>query len=239
MRPINFDEIISLRTAKQNFRDCYLVSSINALTRSENGRKILAQNILRDGENFCIRFNNVNGQAETYLVKQPECDELILMDEYLNPVELKVPNHPIIKAIEVAMNKLLKFHPDKKPFLCKIPKCQENFEFNKVSNFLRMFTGVRPITINESGLKMTLKNNEQIADRMFKEMHDRQGAFVMGTGYHLNPFEDLPHCYTVTYSDKWKVEIYDCRRQKHISRSCNDTIKSMKYICGYFDEMLG
>lgn len=238
MRPITFDEIISLRTAKQNFCDCYLVSSINALTRTENGRKILANNIQRDGDNFCIKFNDVNGQTETYLVKQAECDELILMDEYLNPVPLKVENHPIIKAIEVAMNKLLKLHPDKKPFLCKIPKCQEKFEFNMVSNFLKMFTGVRPITINESGLKMTLKSDEQISERMFSEMQNRENSFVMGTGYHLNPFEDLPHCYTVTYADKWKVEIFNCRRQEHDVRTSDDIIKSMKYICGYFGDML-
>ena len=238
MRPITYDEIISLRTAKQNFRDCYLVSSINALTRTENGRKILSKNIQKDGENFCIKFNDVNGQSETYLVKQAECDELILMNKYLEPVPLKVPNHPIIKAIEVAMNKLLTLHPDKKPFLCKIPDCQQKFEFNKVSNFLKMFTGVRPYTLNESGFKMTLRENEQIARRMFSEIENRGGSFVMGTGYHLNPLEDLPHCLTVAGIEENKVNLYDCRRQIHISRSEENTTKSVKYLCGYFNEML-
>ena len=238
MRPISFDEIVSLRIAKQNFRDCYLVSSINALSRSENGRKILARNIQRDGNDFCVRFNDVKGRAETYLVKQAECDELILLDKYLEPVPLKVPNHPIIKAVEIAMNKLLKLHPDKKPFVCKIPECQEIFEFNKVSNFLKIFTGVRPYTLNESGLKMTLKSDEQSAKRMFSEIKNRGGSFVMGTGYHLNPLEDLPHCLTVTGIEDGKVCLYDCRRQIHITRSENDATKSFKYICGYFNEML-
>ena len=239
MRPISFDEIISLRTAKQNFRDCYLVSSINALTRSENGRKILAKNIQRDGDDFCVRFNNVNGQAETYLVKQAECDELILMDKYLNPVLLSVPNNPIIKAVEVAMNKLLILHPNKKPFLCKIPECQEKFEFNKVSNFLQMFTGIRPYTLNESGLRMSLSKDSQIAKRMFSEIENRGGSFVMGTGYHLNPLEDLPHCLTVTQIKDGKVGLYDCRRQSHITRPQENTIRATKYLCGYFNEMLG
>lgn len=238
MRPITFDEITTLKFAKQNFRDCYLVSSINALTRSENGRKILAQNIQRDGENFCIRFNDINGQAETYLVKQAECDELILYDRYLEPVQLKVPHNPIIKAIEVAMNKLLNLHPDKKPFLCKIPDCQEKFEFNKVSNFLNMFTGVRPITINESGLKMTLKKDEKAAKRIFSEIEQRGGSFVAGTGYHLNPLEDLPHCYAITNVEDSIVELYDCRRQTYLNRSDDKTIGTIKYICGYFNEML-
>lgn len=239
MHPITFDEILSLRMAKQNFRDCYLVSSINALTRSENGRKVLAQNIQRDGENFCIRFNDVNGLPETYLVKQAECDQLVLYDEFMEPVPLKVPHNPIIKAIEIAMNKLLKLHPDKKPFVCRIPKCQESFEFNKVSNFLKMFTGIRPYTLNESGLRMTLYKDEKIAKRIFTEMKTRDCSFVMGTGYHLNPLEDLPHCYTFTNADSGMVELYDCRRQTHFNRTENDIISSIKYICGYFDNMLG
>lgn len=238
MRPISFDEIISLRTAKQNFCDCYLVSSINALTRSENGRKILAKNIQKDGENFCIRFNDVNGQTETYLVKQAECDELILYDKHMEPIPLRAPHNPIIKAIEVAMNKLLRLHPEKKPFLCRIPDCQEKFEYNKVSNFLKMFTGIRPITINESGLKMTLKNDNAISKRMFNEMQNREGSFVMGTGYHLNPFEDLPHCFAVTEVMPNNINLYDCRRKINVNQTYENSIKSMKYICGYFNEML-
>ena len=176
---------------------------------------------------------------ETYLVRQAECDELILMDKYLNPVELKIPNHPIIKAIEVAMNKLLSLHNDKKPFLCRIPDCQQKFEFNKVSNFLKMFTGVRPVTINESGLKMTLKKDRQIAERIFSEIADREGCFVMGTGYHLNPLEDLPHCLTITEVGENKVSLYDCRRQIYVDKTYDDTLHSMKYVCGYYDDMLG
>ncbi len=239
MRPITSDEILSLRFAKQNFRDCYLVSSLNALTRCENGRNILERNILRDGDNFCVRFNDVNGSSETYLVKQAECDELILCDKYMEPVLLKVPHNPIVKAVEVAMNKLLSVHSDRKPFLCKIPECQEKFEFNKVSNFLKMFTGVRPVTLNEAGLKMNLKKDAQSAQRLFSEINERGGSFVAGTGYHLSPFEDLPHCYTVTNIENGKIDLYDCRRQIHITKDENNTIGSIKYFCGYFNEMLG
>lgn len=238
MKPINLDDIISLRTAKQNFRDCYLVASINALTRTENGRKILSQNIKRSGDNFCVRFNNVYGHAETFLVKQSESDMLILTDNFMEPVPLSVPNHPIIKVIEVAMNKLLSIHPYKKPFLCKIPSCNEKFEFNKASNFLNMFTGVRPFILNESGLRMSLRKDEKAAKRLFDEIENRGGSFVAGTGYHLNPMEDLPHCYSVTNIQNDKVEMYDCRRQKHIVRTTDNAISSLKYICGYFNEML-
>lgn len=136
------------------------------------------------------------------------------------------------------MNKLLKVHPDRKPFLCKVPDCREKFEFNKVSNFLKMFTGVRPYTLNESGFKMTLKQDCNVAKRMFTEIENRGGSFVMGTGYHLNPAEDLPHCFTVTGIEDGSINLYDCRRQIHSSVDKDATINSLKYICGYFDEML-
>ncbi len=238
MLPINRKQILTLRKAKQNFCDCYLVSSINALTRCKNGRKFLSQNIQRSGDNFCIRFNNVNGHPETYLVKQPECDELILRDKYLEPLELTVDNHPIIKAVEVAMNKLLKLHPDKKPFVCNIVDCQEKFEFNKVSNFLKMFTGIRPITINESGISYTMRKEADIARRMFSEISQREGSFVIGTGFSLNPLKDLPHCYTVTSIRNGIINLYDCRRQTTNTKTYDEAISDMKYICGYFDNLL-
>ena len=74
---------------------------------------------------------------------------------------------------------------------------------------------------------------------MFVEMQNRENSFVMGTGYHLNPFEDLPHCLTVTEVSANNISTYDCRRQTHSERTHDIAIKSLKYICGYFGDMLG
>ena len=238
MRPLAKKEIYSLKYAKQNFCDCYLVASISALTRSKNGRKILGRNIQRDGNNFCVRFNNVYGRSESYLVKQRECDELILMNKYCEPIPVENPHHPIIKAVEVAMNKLLRIHPLKKPIICQIPKCQEDFEYNKVSNFLEMFTGVKPITINESGIRMTLKKDKKYAMWLIDELIRRKDfSFIFGTGL-KDILGDLPHCLPVEEIISDNITLYDCRRQVYKTSDFNNAILKYKFICGYFNEML-
>ena len=70
MKPINFEEIKSLQRVKQHFHDCYLVTSLNSLSNSENGRKILQNNILREDSNFKIKFKNVNGNQEDFFKKK-------------------------------------------------------------------------------------------------------------------------------------------------------------------------
>jgi len=238
MKPITINEVLSLQNAKQNFRDCYLVSAVSALTHTPNGRRILQNNIQKDGNNYCIKFNNVYGKPETYLVKGEECDQLILTDKYLEPVPLERPHHPIIKAIEVAMNKLLTQHPYKKPFICKIPECREKFEFNKVSNFFKMFTGISPITVNESGLKMTLLNNSDVATDLFERMRmQKDVSFVMGSGYKAL-FDDLPHCWTVSEIYPDRILTFDNRRQTYVGTNYEQSLHKYKFICGYFNEML-
>lgn len=242
MRALTFNEIITLKSAKQNFRDCYLVSALSALTNTANGRKILQQNIQKDGNAYCIRFNNVNGSAESYLVKQTECDKLVLLDKFTQEIALPIDkqHNPIIKAVEVAMNKLLSVHPTKKPIICRIPGCQEKFEFNKVSNFLEMFTGVKPLTLNESGLKMTLIKHKNTVTRLFGRMgKENETGFVFGTGYNFI-FDDMPHCLTLKHvdTDSSKITVRDNRTMQMVTNTYEHAIKRYKFICGYFNEML-
>ena len=238
MKPITLIELSTLKNAKQNFCDCYLVSAISALTQTKNGKTILRENILRNGKNYCIKFNNVNGNSERYLVKDSERDMLILTNKFLEPVPLKVPDNPIIKAIEVAMGKLLTLHPDKKPFICRIPKGQENFEYNKVSNFFKLFTGIRPITINESGFRMSLKKDREVVLNLLKKMEEEKNfSFVIGSGYR-GLFNDLPHCLTVKSVSDGNIKLYDNRKQIYKTYKIEDAIRQFKYICGYFNNTL-
>ena len=82
MKPINLSEIKSLQRAKQHFHDCYLVTSMNALSNTENGRKILQENILREGNNFNIKFKNINGKSEDFFVSEKELNDLTLCDRF-------------------------------------------------------------------------------------------------------------------------------------------------------------
>ena len=96
MKPIRKEEINSLRFAIQHFQDCYLVSSVGALANSTNGRRILSENIAHTQDGFRVRFRNINGQTRDFFVTQKEMDNLIYMDKYCNPIEVKIPHNPII-----------------------------------------------------------------------------------------------------------------------------------------------
>lgn len=230
MKPINLSEIKSLQRAKQHFHDCYLVTSMNALSNTENGRKILQENILREGNNFKIKFKNINGKSEDFFVTEKELNDLTLCDRFFNPIELKEPHNPILKAVEVAMNKLLKKYPDKKSFINRLYKTNEEFEYNNPSRFLEMFTGVKPININENGIRMSLKNKIDEAKEVLEKIGNNEtNSFIAGTGHKFIKGLTNWHCYTlenVNNANK-TAKIFDNRYQEEITLSFDDFIKKL------------
>lgn len=241
MKPINLSEIKSLQRAKQHFHDCYLVTSMNALSNTENGRKILQENILREGNNFNIKFKNINGKSEDFFVSEKKLNDLTLCDRFFNPIELKEPHNPILKAVEVAMNKLLKKYPDKKSFINRLYKTNEEFEYNNPSRFLEMFTGIKPININENSIRMSLKNKIDEAKEVLEKIgNEKTNSFIAGTGHKFIKGITNWHCYTLeNVNNANKIaQIFDNRYQEEITLSFEDFIKKIKYITGYFNEDL-
>lgn len=242
MKTIGLTEIEKLKSAKQYFQDCYLVSSVGALANSTNGRRILAENIAHTSDGYCVKFKNINGKGEDFFVTQKEIDELVYMDKYLNllPIDKKFPQNPIIKAIEVAMNKLLEKYPAKKPWLCRFPSCNEKFEFNKPSNFLEMFTGQKPLKINETGFRLSLMSKKEECKTLFANItQNLDSTFIAGT---LLPFDKRlsdVHCYNIkeVNSDN-SISLFDHRLQQTIKLSFEEAMKKLKYIVGYFDKDL-
>lgn len=241
MKPISPEQISSLRSAKQYFADCYLVSSIHALTKTANGRKILQQNISTDGTNFNIRFNQVTDKPQDFFVSQKDCENLVLLDKYANEIKTDEPQNPIIKAIEVAMGRLITQHPEKKPLICRLADCMENFEYNKPSNFMKLFTGRKPIVLNEGGLRLTMRRHREEAMELFEQM-DKAGdvSFVAGTGlFSRYGLRDV-HCYTVSgvnYENKY-IEIIDKRTKETVNLPFENAIRGLKFLTGYFNSSL-
>lgn len=241
MKPINFEEIKSLQRVKQHFHDCYLVTSLNSLSNSENGRKILQNNILREGNNFKIKFKNINGNQEDFFITEKEIDDLTLCDRFFNPIELKEPHNPIIKAIEVAMNKLLSKFPDKKSFINRLYKTNEQFEYNNPSRFMEMFTGITPLNINEKSFRMSLRKNSDDAKGLFQQIgNNNNSSFIVGTGHNFINGMTNWHCYTLEKVDNTNntIQIFDNRYQEKITMSFDEAVKKLKYITGYFNENL-
>lgn len=243
MKPISINEIQNLKHAVQYFQDCYLVSSIGALAKSENGRKILAQNIAHTKDGYCVKFRNIDGKSKDFFVSQKETEDLIYMDKYLNPMQIPAdkPHNPIIKAIEVAMSKLLTETPSKKPWICRFPKCNENFEFNKPSNFLEMFTGKKPISINENNLRLSLKGKKEESMDIFNKLKDTpDNSFVMGSSFGFDAGISNTHCYRVENVNPQynTIDLFDHRLLRTITLTFDEAIKKMKFIVGYFDKDL-
>lgn len=243
MKPITSDEIKNLRYAVQYFQDCYLVSSVSSLTKTSNGRRILTENIAHTDDGYRIRFQNVKGKCQDYFVSQKEIDLLTYLDKYGNTIIIPEdkPHNQIIKAIETAMNKLLRRYPDKKSFLCRIPNCNEKFEFNKPSVFLEMFTGKKPIKLNEDGLSLNLKSKKTECIDLFEKISkEPENSFVAGTSFNFNrKFSDY-HCYSVQNIDREKetIELFDHRLLDSIVLTYNEAIKYIKYFAGYFNKDL-
>lgn len=242
MKPISQEQILSLRNAKQHFADCYLVSSIQALTNTENGRKILQHNITTDGTNFNIRFNHVIDKAEDYFVSEKAHKNLVLVDRFANEIELDEPHHPIIKAVEVAMEHLLWQHPEKKPLVCRlVTDTIQEFEYNKPSNFMEMFTGRKPIVLNEGGLRQTLKSHREEAMQLFERMDKGNDySFIAGTGIFGREGLRYAHCYPingVNFENKY-LEITENRSHETIKLPFERAIRGLKYLTGYFNSGL-
>lgn len=240
MKPITLSEIKPLMTPVQHFSDCYMISSIGALARSEDGRKILSKNIAHRKDGFRIRFQNLDERRQDFFVTKDEMDHLVSLDKYYNEVVQKYEQNPIIKAIEVAMNKLLEKYPWKKPLVSRLMRCQERFEYNKPSNFLEMFTGKTPFILNEGGVRMTLKNKIPETQDLFERLKNEQDySFIAGTGMRGKNGLVSYHCYTVLGVDSDNfVKLYESRKKESITLNFRQAIDSLKFFVGYFKDMM-
>ncbi len=239
MTKIPFIEIDKLKIAPQHFSDCYLVSSVGALARSKNGRKTLRNNIRynQNKQYYEIHFLDWKKQKKDIFVSQKEMSNIVLTDKFANPLKLTSPHNPIIQAIECSMNKLIKSCPSVKPLFCRLASSVEPFEYNISSNFMKMFTGVKPISINEKTLRKNLTHHKESVLELFDRMKDNNFSFIAGTSKGTRKFCAW-HCYSIEKVDGSNVFLYDHRKQTSINVKYDEFIKSFKYITGYFNDML-
>lgn len=239
MPQLNINEIRSLKYARQYFHDCYLVSSLHALTQSSNGINLLQKNITRDGTNYNIQFD---GLGKMFSVSQDEFDKLDFVDKYCNPKPPKEPYNPILQAIEIAMGKLIAAYPSKKSITCRLAQCRNKFEYNYPSNFLELFTNKKPHTINERSINMKLASKKEEAMDLFEKLDNSNSgdSFVVGTGIRL--FSKLPDCHVFVLKKvdlkNNKIYIMDNREKKIISLSIKEALTNLKFITGYFNSDL-
>lgn len=262
----SYKELLALRTAKQEYADCYLVSAATALTRSKNGQRILQSNIetaveevpkfhftelsaslkrqyekvLEKWNIFKITFKNVYDKEESYIIDAKEFNKKFHIYH-----KQKKQNAQVLAALEIAMNKLVNRHFFKKPLISRLnePFLNASFEYNLPSNFFRMFTGKEPIVLGEKNLNFTLNPYKDEALKLFTQMgKDRNSnySFVAGTGFKSINGSKAWHCFVVKKVDLKNKTIHLVnKRTNSVSKlSFDEALSKLKYIVGYFDENL-
>ncbi len=243
--PVKINELKRIQNVKQQYSDCYLLSSLHALTKNGKGQVILSKNIHKNENNeFRIIFNNVNKKSENYYIYPQDIGSIATLDFYSRPINTQdSKENIIIKSVESAMSKLVKKHPAKKPIYCRLANCSHDFEFNSPSNFLYLFTGIKPITLNEKSLNMNLSWHKKTALKLLKKIgKNENNSFIAGTGEGKNIRNLLRewHCYVIDSVDNKNktVNLIDKRTNKNITLNFDTFINKIKFIVGYFNKDL-
>ncbi|MBS4760809.1 MAG: hypothetical protein KHX03_08950 [Clostridium sp.] len=262
-RSFNTTDFNLIQQSKQIFSDCYMLSSLEALAHSTQGRNVLSDNVQRlclntsiKSENFkdifckntpslenalnqCevfrVRFKNVKGNQEDFFISQnnPKYSEIWAKQK-----------NPVIFAFESAMSELLKKYPDKKPLISKIVfPFKKNFEYNKVSNFMEMFTGKKPYILAETSFNLNLKPYKKEVYKLFERLGNTNSddySFVVGSGMKKMDDGRRWHCYTVLHvdNDKKRIVLLNKRTNEPREYGFDEAIKKLKYFVGYFNEDL-
>lgn len=239
--PINDIDIKALQKSRQIFSDCYLTSTLHSLCGNKAGKILLKENIAHNlaTNEYKIHFPGLNAQEKDIFVTQKEIDNLYLTDKYANIINHNFEENPIQKAIEIAMNKLIKKFPNIKSIICRYADSVEDFEYNFPSTFMKLFVGEKPIQLNEQTLKMTLRSKKKEAIELLEKIGEANGNFnfVTGTGFKFKSKFDDWHCYAIKDVDLNNdlITIYNTRECESITLNTETFIKNFKYLTGFLN----
>lgn len=224
--------------AEQHFSDCYLMSTLDSLSHSSNGRKILKEQIEYDDANphrVNCYFYKKNGEREKYSVPT---------NAVLKGYESVYKNQPneLVRSVDISVNEYEKMHKSK-PWVCRIADTfnQYAFEKNMPSHFMKILTGIEPtVNIAEQDFNLDLNNYKSEVMELFKRMDkNKEHSFVIGTGvkmldgrhWHVYVLEDVN-------LDNHTVTVKNKRGNNVRTMDINTALNTFKYIVGYFNEDL-
>ena len=97
---ISDKDIDSLKASKQHFSDCYLMSSLECLSNSENGKRILKEQLQRDDKDTrkinCYLYNK-EGQRVKYTIPS---NNVLKGYEKL----YKKQSNEIVRCVDISVN---------------------------------------------------------------------------------------------------------------------------------------
>lgn len=235
--PISDKDIDSFEHAKQYFSDCYLMSTLETLSHTPNGRKILKEQIQYDNGNpnliNCYLYKS-NGEREKYAIP---AEQTLKGYEKLYAAQ----DNKIIRSMDISVAEYEKKY-QAKPLICRITDNFKTYAFenNLPSHFMKVFTGVEPRVIAEKDFNLDLNGYRNEVLKLFEQMEkEKNYSFVIGTGmkmldgrtWHVYIIEDVDlKNNTITVKEK--------RANKPRVMSIDTALNTFKYIAGYFNSDL-
>lgn len=235
---ISDKEIDEFKNTKQHFSDCYLMTSLETLSHTPNGRKILKRQIKHDDNNphliNCYLYTPM-GTKEKYSIPTNA-----VVKGYKSLYE--VQKNDIIRSMDVSVGEYEKRYKTK-PWICRVTDDFKSYEFenNLPSHFLKIFIGKEPtVNIAEKDFNMDLSSYKDEVMKLFERMDkEKQHSFLIGTGmkmldgrtWHVYILEDVD-------LEKGTVTVKEKRGNKPRVMSIDSALNTFKYIIGYFNSDL-
>ncbi len=235
--PISDKDIDSLEHAKQHFSDCYLMSTLETLSHTPNGRRVLKEQ---------IQYDNGNPDVINCYLYKPGGDKERFSIPSSGAVKgyeklYSVQNNKIVRSVDISVAEYEKKY-QAKPLICRITDNFKTYAFenNLPSHFMKVFTGVEPRVIAEKDFNLDLNGYRAEVMELFKQMDkEKNHSFVIGTGvkmldgrtWHVYILEDVN-------LEKGTVTVKEKRANKPKVMSIDTALNTFKYIAGYFDSDL-
>ena len=235
---ISDKEIDGIKSAEQHFSDCYIMSTLESLSNTKNGRKILKNQIEHDDDNpnfiNCYLYSP-KGQKEIYKIPT---DTAIKGYEKLYTAQ---PNE-LIRSIDVSVGEYEKKYKAK-PWICRFTDDFKTYSFENSlpSHFMKILTGKEPtVNIAETDFNIDLSSRKAEVMELFKRMNeDKEHSLVIGTGlkmldgrsWHVYVLQDVDlENNTITVKNK--------RGNRTKTMNIDTALNTFKFIVGYFDKDL-
>ena len=231
-------EIDSIKTTPQHFSDCYIMSSLETLSHTENGRKILKKQIEHDDKNpmliNCYLYTP-NGTMEKY---QIPTNAVVEGYEKLYDAQ----NNEIIRSMDISVGEYEKRYKAK-PWICRLTDDFKTYTFENgtPSHFMKILTGKEPtVNIAETDFNIDLTSRREEVMDLFKRMsEDKNHSLVIGTGLKMLDGRTW-HVYVLEDVDLNNDTITVKNKRGNITRTMNieTALNTFKFIVGYFNSDL-
>lgn len=234
---ISDKDIDNFEHAKQKFSDCYLMTTLETLSHTPNGRKVLKEQIEYDDNNpkyiNCYLYKD-NGEKEKFSIPTN-----VVVEGY-SKLYNQQPNE-IIRSMDISVAEYEKKYKSK-PWICRVTDKFKTYQFenNLPSHFMKIFTGVEPRVIAETDFNLDLENyREQVMDLLKRMDKEKEHSFVIGTGmkmldgrtWHVYVLEDVD-------LDSNTITVKEKRGNKPRVMNIDTALNTFKFIVGYFNSDL-